>query len=69
VILGLFSYNTRLLLLSGIGTPYDPLTGKGWSAALLLPASGRAGVLRRSEFTSFHRRRPGQHIDRDSTVT
>ena len=30
VILGAYCFsNTRLLLLSGIGTPYDPLTGKG----------------------------------------
>ena len=30
MILGAYCFsNTRLLLLSGIGTPYDPLTGKG----------------------------------------
>jgi gluconate 2-dehydrogenase alpha chain len=30
VVLGAYCFsNTRLLLLSGIGTPYDPLTGKG----------------------------------------
>ena len=30
MVLGAYCFsNTRLLLLSGIGTPYDPLTGKG----------------------------------------
>ena len=56
--------NVRMMLLSGIGQPYDPATERAWSAATTCYQTdvGVDGFFeRRSSFQSVHRLRRARH--------